>query len=61
MESAGRVTLFDWRRQCPGDVARRRFPAVIGKGRGQPLTDEAIREARRKLQGRPLTDAGEVA
>lgn len=61
MDPAGQVTPpFDWRRACPRDVVRD-FPAVIGKGRGQPLTEEAIREARRKLQGRQLTPEGEAA
>ena len=48
------TTLFDWKATCPADVVRP-FPAVIGKGRGSELTDAAIREARRKLQGRQLT------
>lgn len=60
MDPAGQVTPFDWRRICPDDVGRR-FPAVIGKGRGRPLTDAEIREARRKLQGRKLTPEGEAA
>lgn len=46
---------FDWHRDCPGDTVARRFPAVVGKGRGRPLTDKAIAEARRKLHGRGLT------
>lgn len=52
--------LFDWKAACPQDVDRR-FPAVIGKGRGHPLTEEAIREARRKLQGRELTQEAPAA
>lgn len=42
---------FDWRKDCPDDVARR-YPAVVGTGRGEPL-EQAIN--RRKMQGRPLT------
>jgi hypothetical protein len=52
--------LFDWKATCPQDVDRV-FPAVIGKGRGCELTDQAIREARRKLQERPLTEEAETA
>lgn len=51
---------LDWRRDCPRDVGRP-FPAVVGKGRGKPLTEEAIREARRKLQGRRLTPEAEAS
>lgn len=28
---------FDWRVQCPQDVGGRRWPAVVGRGRGRPL------------------------
>jgi hypothetical protein len=52
---------FDWGRECPADVARRRFPPIIGEGRGRELDDGAILEARRKLQGQPLTAKGETA
>lgn len=38
--------LFDWRRDCPDDVARR-FPPIAGKGRGQLLKEQ---EALRKLR-----------
>lgn len=46
--------LFDWKRECPEDVAKR-WPAVVGQGRGKELPVEAVQEARRKLQGRELT------
>lgn len=51
---------FDWRRECPGDVVVRRFPAVVGKGRGEEIDEAAIEAARRKLQRRRLTEVGET-
>lgn len=44
--------VYDWRKDCPDDVARRCYPAVVGTGRGEPL-ERVIK--RRKMQGRPLT------
>lgn len=46
--------LFDWKATCPEDVARP-FPAIIGRGRGEELSPDAIREARRNLRGGRLT------
>lgn len=46
--------LFDWKRECPEDVAKA-WPPLAGGGRGKELSDEAIQEARRKVQGRGLT------
>jgi len=48
------IAPFDWRRDCPTDLARR-FPGVVGEGRGVEISEEAVQEARRKLQGRKLT------
>lgn len=45
---------FDWRRDCPEDVAKR-WPPVAGKGRGKEIPIETVRDAHRKLQGRRLT------
>jgi hypothetical protein len=49
---------FDWRRDCPEDVARRRFPAIAGNGRGREVDEEAVEEARRKMRHRRLTSSG---
>lgn len=43
--------LFDWKRECPEDVARP-FPPIAGPGRGVEL-DVVV--ARRKMQGQQLT------
>lgn len=45
---------FDWRRDCPDDVARA-FRPVAGRGRGKEVTIEAVKAARRKLRDRGLT------
>ena len=46
--------LFDWKRECPEDVAKR-WPPVAGSGRGKELPLDAVADARRKLHGRGLT------
>lgn len=51
---------FDWRKDCPEDVARS-FRPVAGKGRGKELSTEAVEEARRKMRGRGLTSRGQPA
>jgi hypothetical protein len=45
-------SLFDWRRDCPGDLARR-FPPIVGRGRGVVM-DAAVslRDTLLWLQGR---------
>lgn len=45
---------FDWRRDCPEDVAKV-WPPVAGKGRGKVVDVAAAQDARRKLEGRSLT------
>lgn len=45
---------FDWRKDCPEDVARA-FRPIVGQGRGKELSTEAVEAARRKMQGRGLT------
>lgn len=45
---------FDWRRDCPKDVAKE-WPPVAGQGRGKIVDVAAAADARRKLQGRRLT------
>lgn len=49
--------LFDWKRECPEDVAKV-WPALAGGGRGRVVSTEAVEEARRKMQGRGLTSRG---
>jgi hypothetical protein len=51
---------FDWRCDVPGDFGGRRFPAIVGKGRGRKLEPELVEEARRKLQSKRLTPEKET-
>lgn len=46
--------IFDWREDCPKDVARP-FPPVAGGGRGKVIDLETVIKINRKLRDPKLT------